>query len=157
MEETLLRHVQPDSGPHRRARFTLYDTTILEARLLLLIANHNLPVFDDPRIGREIGLIRFLRFGSGAHFCLGAHARMEARRPPARTSDPHAEADDDNVVRVHLPATSDLPTLGLISVQACNATLLNLTPPMDHRRRRRIINIGAATATELRRLQLWSP
>jgi len=64
---------------------TLYDTTIPEGDVLLLLpgsAHRDERVFDNPDdylIGREIGP-RLLSFGSGAHFCLGAHlARMEAR------------------------------------------------------------------------------
>ncbi|MBV9320410.1 MAG: cytochrome P450, partial [Mycobacterium sp.] len=63
----------------------MYETTILEGDVLLLLpgsANRDDRVFDDPddyRIGREIGS-KLVSFGSGAHFCLGAHlARMEAR------------------------------------------------------------------------------
>ena len=64
---------------------TLYDTTIPAGDVLLLLpgsANRDERVFDNPddyRIGRDIGS-KLLSFGSGAHFCLGAHlARMEAR------------------------------------------------------------------------------
>jgi cytochrome P450 len=64
---------------------TLYDTTIPEGDVLLLLpgsGHRDERVFDNPDdylIGREIGP-RLLSFGSGAHFCLGAHlARMEAR------------------------------------------------------------------------------
>uniref|UniRef100_UPI000A6B17F7 cytochrome P450 n=1 Tax=Mycobacterium avium TaxID=1764 RepID=UPI000A6B17F7 len=68
------------SGP-----LTLYDTTIPEGDVLLLLpgsGHRDERVFDNPDdylIGREIGP-KLLSFGSGAHFCLGAHlARMEAR------------------------------------------------------------------------------
>jgi cytochrome P450 len=64
---------------------TLYDTTIPEGDVLLLLpgsGHRDERVFDNPDdylIGREIGP-KLLSFGSGAHFCLGAHlARMEAR------------------------------------------------------------------------------
>ena len=64
---------------------TLYDTTIPEGDILLLLpgsGHRDERVFDNPDdylIGREIGP-KLLSFGSGAHFCLGAHlARMEAR------------------------------------------------------------------------------
>jgi cytochrome P450 len=64
---------------------TLYDTTIPEGDVLLLLpgsAHRDERAFDDPDdyvIGRDIGS-KLLSFGSGAHFCLGAHlARMEAR------------------------------------------------------------------------------
>ena len=62
-----------------------YGTTLHEGDTLLLMpgsAHRDERVFDEPdefRIGREIGS-KLLSFGSGAHFCLGAHlARMEAR------------------------------------------------------------------------------
>jgi len=64
---------------------TLYDTTIADGEVLLLLpgsAHRDERVFDNPddfRIGRDIGS-KLMSFGSGAHFCLGAHlARMEAR------------------------------------------------------------------------------
>jgi cytochrome P450 len=67
------------------ADMTLYDTTIPEGDVLLLLpgsGNRDDRVFEDPdayRIDREIGS-KLLSFGSGAHFCLGAHlARMEAQ------------------------------------------------------------------------------
>ncbi|MBU3750074.1 MAG: cytochrome P450 [Mycobacterium sp.] len=62
-----------------------HGTTLQPGDTLLLMpgaAHRDERVFEDPdefRIGRDIGS-RLLSFGSGAHFCLGAHlARMEAR------------------------------------------------------------------------------
>lgn len=62
-----------------------YGTTLHAGATLLLVpgsANRDERVFPKPdefRIGRHIGS-KLLSFGSGAHFCLGAHlARMEAR------------------------------------------------------------------------------
>jgi len=62
-----------------------HGTTLHEGDTLLLVpgaAHRDERVFDDPdefRIGRDIGS-KLLSFGSGTHFCLGAHlARMEAR------------------------------------------------------------------------------
>ena len=62
-----------------------HGTTLQDGDTLLLVpgsAHRDERVFDSPdeyRIGRDIGS-RLLSFGSGAHFCLGAHlARMEAR------------------------------------------------------------------------------
>lgn len=62
-----------------------HGTTLRPGDTLLLMpgsAHRDERVFDDPdefRIGRDIGS-KLLSFGSGAHFCLGAHlARMEAR------------------------------------------------------------------------------
>lgn len=67
------------------ADIEFYGTTLRAGDTLLLVpgsAHRDERVFDDPdefRIGREIGS-KLLSFGSGAHFCLGAHlARMEAR------------------------------------------------------------------------------
>jgi cytochrome P450 len=63
----------------------MYDIRIPAGDVLLLLpgsANRDDRVFeapDDYRIGREIGS-KLVSFGSGAHFCLGAHlARMEAQ------------------------------------------------------------------------------
>ncbi|MFZ0834685.1 MAG: cytochrome P450 [Mycobacterium sp.] len=88
---------------------TLYDTTIPDGDVVLLLpgsAHRDEQVFDDPDsylIGRDIGS-KLLSFGSGAHFCLGAHlARMEARVALTelfkriRTY----EVDEANAVRVH--------------------------------------------------------
>ncbi|ULN34587.1 cytochrome P450 [Mycolicibacterium smegmatis] len=64
---------------------TFYGTTVPAGDVLVLLAgsaNRDERAFDDPdeyRIGRDIGS-KLVSFGSGAHFCLGAHlARMEAR------------------------------------------------------------------------------
>ncbi|NOP94981.1 MULTISPECIES: cytochrome P450 [Mycolicibacterium] len=64
---------------------TFYDTTVPAGDVLVLLigsANRDERVFENPddyRIDREIGP-KLVSFGSGAHFCLGAHlARMEAR------------------------------------------------------------------------------
>jgi cytochrome P450 len=88
---------------------TLYDTTVPKGDVLLLLpgsANRDDRAFDDPdeyRIGREIGS-KLVSFGSGAHFCLGAHlARMEARvaltELVRRTRG--YQVDEANAVRVH--------------------------------------------------------
>jgi cytochrome P450 len=88
---------------------TLYDITIPEGDVLLLLpgsAHRDERVFDNPDdylIGREIGS-KLMSFGSGAHFCLGAHlARMEARVALTelfkRIRD--YQVDEDNAVRVH--------------------------------------------------------
>jgi cytochrome P450 len=88
---------------------TLYDTTIPEGDVLLLLpgsAHRDERVFDNPDdylIGREIGP-RLLSFGSGAHFCLGAHlARMEARVALTELFKRIRgyEVDEANAVRVH--------------------------------------------------------
>lgn len=88
---------------------TLYDTTIPDGDVLLLLpgsAHRDERVFENPDdyvIGRDIGS-KLMSFGSGAHFCLGAHlARMEARVALAewfkriRSYD----VDEANSVRVH--------------------------------------------------------
>ncbi|OBI49360.1 cytochrome [Mycobacterium kyorinense] len=89
--------------------FTLYDTTLSEGDVLLLLpgsANRDDRVFDQPdeyRIGREIGS-KLVSFGSGAHFCLGAHlARMEARVALTELFNRIRgyQVDEANAVRVH--------------------------------------------------------
>jgi cytochrome P450 len=88
---------------------TLYDTTIPDGDVVLLLpgsAHRDERVFDNPNdyvIGREIGS-KLMSFGSGAHFCLGAHlARMEARVALAElfTRIRHYEVDESAAVRVH--------------------------------------------------------
>jgi hypothetical protein len=87
----------------------LYDTVIPDGDVLLLLpgaAHRDERVFNDPDrylIGREIGS-NLLSFGSGAHFCLGAHlARMEARVALAELFKRIRgfEVDEANAVRVH--------------------------------------------------------
>jgi cytochrome P450 len=88
---------------------TLHDITIPEGDVLLLLpgsAHRDERVFDNPDdyvIGREIGP-RLLSFGSGAHFCLGAHlARMEARVALTELFKRIRgyQVDEANAVRVH--------------------------------------------------------
>ncbi len=86
-----------------------HGTTVHEGDTLLLVpgaAHRDERVFDDPddfRIGRDIGS-KLLSFGSGAHFCLGAHlARMEGRvalEEFVKRIDGF-EVDEANAVRVH--------------------------------------------------------
>jgi cytochrome P450 len=88
---------------------TLYDTTIPDGDVLLLLpgsGHRDERVFDRPDdfvIGRDIGS-KLLSFGSGAHFCLGAHlARMEARVALTEmfTRIRGFEVDEATSVRVH--------------------------------------------------------
>ena len=88
---------------------TLYDTTIPEGDVVLLLpgsAHRDERVFENPDdyvIGREIGS-KLMSFGSGAHFCLGAHlARMEARVALTELFKRIRgyEVDEANAVRVH--------------------------------------------------------
>jgi cytochrome P450 len=88
---------------------TLYDTTIPEGDVLLLLpgsAHRDERAFDDADdyvIGRDIGS-KLLSFGSGAHFCLGAHlARMEARVALTELFKRIRgyQVDEANAVRVH--------------------------------------------------------
>jgi cytochrome P450 len=90
-------------------KLTLYDTTIPEGDILLLLpgsGHRDERAFDNPDdylIGREIGP-KLLSFGSGAHFCLGAHlARMEARVALTELFKRIRgyEVDEANAVRVH--------------------------------------------------------
>lgn len=88
---------------------TLYDTEIPDGDVVLLLpgsAHRDERVFEDPDrfiIGREIGP-KLLSFGSGAHFCLGAHlARMEARVALTELFKRIRgyQVDEANAVRVH--------------------------------------------------------
>jgi cytochrome P450 len=88
---------------------TLYDTTVPDGDVVLLLpgsANRDERVFEDAdsyRIGRDIGS-KLVSFGSGAHFCLGAHlARMEARVALVELFKRIRgfEVDEANAVRVH--------------------------------------------------------
>lgn len=88
---------------------TLYDTTIPEGDVVLLLpgsAHRDERAFDNPDdylIGRDIGA-KLQSFGSGAHFCLGAHlARMEARVALEELFKRIRgyEVDEANSVRVH--------------------------------------------------------
>jgi cytochrome P450 len=88
---------------------SLYNTTMRDGDVLLLLpgsANRDDRVFEQPdeyRIGREIGS-KLVSFGSGAHFCLGAHlARMEARVALTELFKRIRgfEIDEANAVRVH--------------------------------------------------------
>ena len=89
--------------------FRIYDTVIPDGDVLLLVpgaAHRDERVFDEPdefRIGRDIGS-KLLSFGSGAHFCLGAHlARMEGRVALQALVERVRgfEVDEANAVRVH--------------------------------------------------------
>ena len=104
----------------------LYDTTIPEGDVLLLLpgsGHRDERVFDNPDdyvIGREIGP-RLLSFGSGAHFCLGAHlARMEARVALTELFKRIRgyEVDEANAVRVHSSNVRGFAHLP-ISVEVC--------------------------------------
>jgi cytochrome P450 len=86
-----------------------HGTTLRAGDTLLLApgsAHRDERVFDDPdvfRIGRDIGS-KLLSFGSGAHFCLGAHlARMEARVALTEMFERIRgyQVDDAGAVRVH--------------------------------------------------------
>jgi cytochrome P450 len=88
---------------------TLYDTKIPDGDVLLLLpgsAHRDERAFERPDdfiIGRDIGA-KLQSFGSGAHFCLGAHlARMEARVALAELFKRIRgyEVDEANSVRVH--------------------------------------------------------
>jgi cytochrome P450 len=88
---------------------SLYDTTIEKGEVLVLLpgsANRDDRVFEDAdayRIGRDIGS-KLVSFGSGVHFCLGAHlARMEARVALSEFFDRIRgyEVDEAAAVRVH--------------------------------------------------------
>ena len=110
IEETL----RYDTSSQILARVVVADiefhgTTLREGDTLLLVpgsGHRDERVFDDPdefRIGRDIGS-KLLSFGSGAHFCLGAHlARMEARVALTELFERVRgyDVDIDGAVRVH--------------------------------------------------------
>ena len=110
VEETL----RYDTSSQILARVVVEDiafhgTMLHEGDTLLLVpgsAHRDERVFDAPdefRIGRDIGS-KLLSFGSGAHFCLGAHlARMEARVALTELFSRIGgyEVDEANAVRVH--------------------------------------------------------
>ena len=113
----------------------LYDTTIPDGDILLLLpgsAHRDERVFESPDdyvIGREIGS-KLMSFGSGAHFCLGAHlARMEARVALTELFKRIRgyEVDEANAVRVHSSSVrgfANLPmTLQISGRSADNAAL----------------------------------
>ena len=86
-----------------------HGTNLQDGETLLLVpgsAHRDERVFDSPdeyRIGRDIGS-RLLSFGSGAHFCLGAHlARMEARVALSELFSRITgyQVDEAGAVRVH--------------------------------------------------------
>ena len=127
VEETL----RYDTSSQLLARLVAEDiefhgTTLRAGDTLLLVpgsAHRDERVFDAPdefRIGREIGS-KLLSFGSGAHFCLGAHlARMEARVALTELFERIRgyEIDPAGAVRVHsssvrgfarLPITVTMP------------------------------------------------
>ena len=88
---------------------TLYETTIPDGDVVLLLpgsAHRDERAFENPDdylIGRDIGA-KLQSFGSGAHFCLGAHlARMEARVALEELFKRISgyEVDEANSVRVH--------------------------------------------------------
>jgi cytochrome P450 len=88
---------------------TLYDTVIPDGDVVLLLpgsAHRDERAFENPDdylIGRDIGA-KLQSFGSGAHFCLGAHlARMEARVALEELFKRIRgyEVDEANSVRVH--------------------------------------------------------
>jgi cytochrome P450 len=90
-------------------QLTLYDTAIPDGDVVLLLpgsAHRDPRVFEQPDeylIGREIGS-KLMSFGSGAHFCLGAHlARMEARVALTELFKRIRgyQVDEANSVRVH--------------------------------------------------------
>jgi cytochrome P450 len=88
---------------------TCYGITLPKGDVLLLLpgsAHRDERAFENPDeylIGREIGS-KLLSFGSGTHFCLGAHlARMEARVALTELFERIRgyEVDEANAVRVH--------------------------------------------------------
>jgi len=109
----------------------LYDTNIPDGDILLLLpgsAHRDERVFENPDdyvIGREIGS-KLMSFGSGAHFCLGAHlARMEARVALTELFKRIRgyEVDEANAVRVHSSSVRGFAHLPMTVEVADNAAL----------------------------------
>jgi cytochrome P450 len=107
-------------------QLTLYDTAIPEGDVVLLLpgsAHRDPRVFEQPDeylIGREIGS-KLMSFGSGAHFCLGAHlARMEARVALTELFKciRGYQVDEANSVRVHSSNVRGFAHLPMI-VEVC--------------------------------------
>ena len=94
--DAALRRVEPDPGPRRLRRHDAVRHHDPRGRRPAAAARFGQPRRagrstnpDDYRIGRDIGS-KLLSFGSGAHFCLGAHlARMEAQVALDRTVQAH--------------------------------------------------------------------
>lgn len=97
----------------------LYDQVVPEGAIMLLLpgsGNRDERVFDDAdrfRVGREIGT-NLVSFGSGVHFCLGAHlARLEARvaltQFVERVTD--FDIDAERATRVHSTNVRGFATL----------------------------------------------
>jgi cytochrome P450 len=126
VEETL----RFDTSSHILARtvtedVALYDRVVPAGDILLLLpgsANRDERVFESAheyRIGRAIGT-SLLSFGSGVHFCLGAHlARLEARVALTQFVDRvrSYDIDADSAVRVHSSNVRGFVTLP-IAVEA---------------------------------------
>ena len=109
--EESLRYDTPSQILARKSvkESTRHGVTMPAGATVLLLpgsGNRDERVFEDPdefRIGRDIGS-KLLSFGSGTHFCLGAHlARMEARVVLAELFSRISgyEVDEANAVRVH--------------------------------------------------------
>ena len=94
-----------------------------------------------PLIGRDIGA-KLVSFGSGAHFCLGAHlARMEARVALTELlkSITGYDVDEANSVRVH---SSNVRGFAHLPMTARGPLMPRFEPLPDRRpapRRRRIL------------------
>jgi cytochrome P450 len=135
--EEMLRY---DSSLQRRSRTTTRDTQIgglpvpKGARIQLLVgsANRDPEKFSEPdqfQVGRKLN--RHLAFGSGPHFCLGAHlARLEAaiaietmieRMPQFVLARPDAPTDFGTSFMVRGPIRLDLvfPPPGTLALR-CN-------------------------------------
>ncbi|KAA8969515.1 cytochrome P450 [Mycobacterium sp.] len=110
VEETLRYDTSSQILARTVAReLSCHGVTIPQGDVLLLLpgsAHRDERAFDNPDeylIGREIGS-KLLSFGSGTHFCLGAHlARMEARVALTELFERirDYQVDEVNAVRVH--------------------------------------------------------
>ena len=147
----------PSSG-----ELTLYDTTMPDGDVLLLLpgsANRDDRVFEDPDdylIGREIGS-KLVSFGSGAHFCLGAHlARMEARVALAELFKRIRgyEVDEANAVRVHSSNVRGFAHLPMHRGGPLDAPVRTTPRPQARDRRGRVVRYRRGHRDRARRPRL---
>ena len=146
--DAALRHLQPDPGPHRGRRADALRHHAFPTATCCCCcpgsANRDDRVFEDAdeyRIGREIGS-KLVSFGSGAHFCLGAHlARMEARVALTELFKRIRgyEVDEANAVRVHSSNVRGFAHLPDHGGDALDAPFRTTPRPQARDRRRRLV------------------
>ncbi len=148
------------SWPGRSSgELTFYDTTIPDGDVLLLLSGLGPPRRAGLREPRRLpssaatSVPSCMSFGSGAHFCLGAHlARMEARVALAELFKRIRgyEVDEANAVRVH---SSNVRGFAHLPITVRRPARCLVSNPLPDRRPALVAGassgIGAATAIEL--------